>query len=332
MILTQKYHSVTEIDPEFIPGLERLLTEYAPSFEWIKNFEKSAPESTHFTYYLYFGDRNNEPVGFAQIAINPCIEERPWYRKFLTPSLKKQLTWTTPTSSSEGIIIDPFYAKRAIEKTKTIIRDQFERSEIAGQSLVFSKAYNDLQEIQGVDCSSINSHKKIANTLVKNGNCYEHYLEQQAESLRKAIQQDWKKLYTTLAIDIGDFTSFKAIFEYRSNGPQLYKNLKKDKSILPYLSEQTSFVTFEKEQEIQAILFLLKGQGNHYFFDWKIFNSNITASMMIQLAILKFYELNHATHLHPLTGNDFSLLHEVGFSGKSLFEVQLNRTRHKVSA
>ena len=333
MILTQKYHSLLEIDPEFIPGLEALFIDYAPSFEWFKNFESNAPQSTHFTYYLFFGDRNNVPIGFAQVAISPCVQVRPWYRKFFNTSSKKQLNWWTPTSSCEGVIVDPFYSKKAIDKTKDIILGYFDRSEIEQQSLTLSSAYDEINKDQQMELRSKKYAKKIANTLVKNGNSYENYLEQQSEQTRKLTQKNWKMLYSTMNIEIGDFSSFKAIFEYRSNGANLYKNLKKDQEITPYLSEKTTYVTFEKEKEIQAILFLVQGQRNHYFFDWKIFNSKITAQMMIQLAILKFYEINHATHLHPLFAtNYFKLLEEAGLSGKGLSEVTLNKTRQKVTA
>jgi hypothetical protein len=333
MILTQKYHSILEIDHEFIPGLEALLIEYAPSFEWFKNFESNAPKSTHFTYYLFFGDRNNVPIGFAQVAITSCMQVRPWYRKFLNTTSKKHLNWHTPTSSTEGVIVDPFYSKKAIDKTKDIIMGYFDRSEIEQQSLTLSSAYDEINQGQQMEWRSKKYAKKIANTLVKSGNSYENYLEQQSDQLRKHTQHNWKKLYSSMGIEIGDFNSFKAIFEYRSNGANLYKNLKKDQEIIPYLSEKTTYVTFEKDKEIQAILFLVKGQRNHYFFDWKIFNSEVTAQMMIQLAILKFYELNHATHLHPLFATqNFKLLEEAGLSGKSLSEVTLNKTRQKVTA
>ena len=55
MIITQKFHSVHEIDEEFIPTLEVLLGSQIPSFDWIKAYEDSAPKDTHFTYYLFFG-------------------------------------------------------------------------------------------------------------------------------------------------------------------------------------------------------------------------------------------------------------------------------------
>lgn len=333
MILTQKYHSATEIDPEFLPGLDRLLKDYVPSFEWIKNFELSSPESTHFTYYLFFGDRNNEPVGFAQLAIANSAEERPWYRKFFSNSPKtKHVRWTTPTSTTEGFIIDPFYAKKAMGKTKSIIQSYFERTEISWQSLTFSKVYNGLENIDGLTSHKSSQHQ-IANTLVKSGSNYQNYLEQRTEKCSKEIQENWKVLSSKMQIEIGDFKTFKSIFEYRSSGKNLYKNLKKDLTITPYLAEKTTFITFEKHQEIQAILFLIEGQSQHYFFDWKVYSSEITIPMLIQLAVMKFYEINDATHLHPLCQKDhFHYLEQAGFSSKSLYQVELNRTRQKNSS
>ena len=36
MILKQKFYSLDEIDPEFIPGIESLLSDHIPSFEYLK--------------------------------------------------------------------------------------------------------------------------------------------------------------------------------------------------------------------------------------------------------------------------------------------------------
>ena len=58
MIITQKYNSAADIDPEFIPDLEKLLSDCVPSFEMIKQNEQKADDSTHFAYYLFFGQKS----------------------------------------------------------------------------------------------------------------------------------------------------------------------------------------------------------------------------------------------------------------------------------
>jgi hypothetical protein len=326
MILTQKYHSATEIDAEFIPGLEALLRDYIPSFDWIKNWEKSAPENTHFTYYLFFGSRHNDPVGFAQVAIEPMQMGTPWYRKLFnkeTPG--KIVRWTTPGSSSEGMIFEPMYAKPGVAKAKKIIHNYFDRDDISWQSVTFSQAYQELED--SVDAPKERSEISLADTFVKSGNSYQNYLDELPSDMKKTIKQDWKFLSVDEQMDIGDFEFFKEIFAYRDRGQVLYKNLKKDSEVVPYVSEETSYVTFEKDNEIQAILFLIKGHGNHYFFSWKCFNENITPQMLTQLAVMKFYELQDATHLHNLGANDHVYLKKVGFSSRRLMQVNFRKTR-----
>jgi hypothetical protein len=82
MLMTQKYHSANEIDPEFIPELEGLLSHCVPSFELIKTFEKDAPEHTTFHYYLFFSDKHNGPVGFTQVAIENKFQKQKSMRIF----------------------------------------------------------------------------------------------------------------------------------------------------------------------------------------------------------------------------------------------------------
>ena len=108
MILTQKYHSASEIDQEFVPTLEELLKEYVPSFEWIKKNEIHCPESTHFHYYLFFGNKHNAPVGYAQVAIRPDIKpEATFWQKLIkktTERKRKQAQRRIPGSMGQGII------------------------------------------------------------------------------------------------------------------------------------------------------------------------------------------------------------------------------------
>lgn len=329
MILTQKYHSVSEIDEEFIPGLENLLQDYFPSFNWLIKREKLEPESTHFTYFLFFGNKHNAPVGFAGLSIKKSDEQSPWYKKLLKSNKDslKVINWSTPGPGEEAFFFDPLYIKDGVTKSRELIKNYFERKDISWQSLTFSKAFSGIQESFAKNLSA-SSEKKVADTFIKSGNSYQHYLSERSQKMQDKIKLDWKILSTKYDLDIGDYNTFKSVFEYRKNGQLLYKELKKDSKVQININEKTHFITFETHDEVQAILFLIRGFRNHLFFDWKIFNENITSEMMIQLAVMKFYELEDVTFLHSLTEQDLSKsLEGAGFSGKNLLQVNFRKLK-----
>lgn len=326
MILTQKYHSASEIDAEFIPGLEGLLREFFPSFKWLVQMEKLEPESTYFTYYLFFGNKHNAPVGFAGLSIQKCSHSTSWLKKLLnkTETPKKYVDWSIQSSSEEAIVFDPMYVRDGVKKTKELIDSYFKRDDISWQTITFSRAYSEMSTVNNL---SERSEKKIANTLIKSGNNYQHYLMERPLKLQKAIKLGWKELYSSLNFDIGDFNSFKSVFEYRKNGQELYKKLKKDPRILIHTKESINYVTFEKEGEIQALIFLIHGVKGHLFFDWVLYNSSVSKEMLIQLCIMKFYEFDEFTYLHPLTQESYSKeLERVGFSERSLLQINFKRS------
>lgn len=329
MILTQKYHSASEIDEEFIPGLEILLREYFPSFKWLVQREKLEPDSIHFTYYLFFGSKHNDPVGFAGLSIHKCDDMEPWYKKFFTKKEKtsqKIVDWSTLGNGEEAIIFDPMYAKPALNKTKELISSYFNRNDVSMQTITFSRAYSEISLNQ---FKSEKSEKKVANTLTKSGNNYQDYLTQRDQKFQQNIKTEWKKLSSTLDMDIGDFQNFKSVFEYRTEGQVLYKQLKKDPRIALHILEDTNYITFEKDNQIQAILFLIHGVKGHLFFDWKIFNPEVSQEMMIQLSIMKFYETESATYLHPLTIYELSKkLEFAGFSERNLIQMNFKKNQY----
>jgi hypothetical protein len=69
MLITQRFHSLKEIDSEFIPALELLMQEYSQNFQaWVEKEEKSPIDIT-FNYWLFFGPTQNSPVGIAQVML-----------------------------------------------------------------------------------------------------------------------------------------------------------------------------------------------------------------------------------------------------------------------
>lgn len=333
--MTQKYHSALDIDPEFIPSLEKLLSECVPSFEWIKNYETSSPEETHFTYYLFFGNKHNAPVGFAQIAIeqsktNPTKES--FIKKFFSKATDKikKANWQMPGSLREGVIFEPMYSKMAIGKTQNIFNEFSCRDDIQLQSLRFSKAYADISETLGFK-SNLKNEKTIPDTLVKNQTSYEAYLNSLPTDTQKEIKTEWKAIHKN-QYKLGEYENFKDVFAYRENGAQTYKAFKVNPKINKYIKENTQFLTIETNDHILAIIFFIKGHGHHYFYDFLKVNeqaSNGLSDLILnQFAIMKFYEREDSNRLHLLSQKvDLDLFKKQGFTTRDQIELSVVKSK-----
>ena len=71
MILTQKYHSLFDIDEEFISSIELLLEDEVVDFNWLLENEQNSSKDEFFTYYLFFGENKNATIGFSSIKTIP---------------------------------------------------------------------------------------------------------------------------------------------------------------------------------------------------------------------------------------------------------------------
>ncbi len=317
MLLTQKYHSAKDIDPEFIPSLEELLSECVPSFNWLKNFEESAPENTHFAYYLFFGTQHNSPVGFAQVSLEGEVKEKSLFSKFFkqnspSESIKKAY-WKMPGSLNEGIIFQPMYIKDAKDKTKSLFKEYLDRKDIEIQSLCFSKALHELEEIKNESKAS-KTETVIPGTLIKTANSYENYLSSLSDEFQTQIKKSWRSFYKE-GMKLGEYSSLKEIFSYRKGANEVYRKLKSDWIFKQYKHEQCLHLTVEKENSVLAIIFFIKGHGGHYFFDTYCLDNSVDELMLCQLTIMKFYEIEDSQRLHLMKRSEsLPLYQNQGFS------------------
>jgi hypothetical protein len=331
MMITQKYHSALDIDPEFIPSLEKLLSDCVPSFEWIKNYETASPKETNFTYYLFFGSKHNRPVGFAQIAIEQSKAHKSkesFIKKFFNKTAEKikKANWQMPGSLKEGVIFDPMYSKLAIEKTEKIFNEFSKREDIQLQSLRFSKAYADISNTVGFK-SNLKNEKTIPDTLVKNQASYEDYLNSLSTEVKSEIQSNWKSVHKN-KLKLGEYTNFKEVFAYRENGAATYKSLKTDSKISKYIKEDSQYLTIENEESILAILFFIKGHGHHSFFDFIKLNDELDDILLNQYAIMKFYEKEDSNRLHLLLSKDnLELFKKQGFTTRDQIELSIVKSK-----
>ena len=317
MIISQKYHSSAEIDPEFIESLELLMREQVPSFEWIKLKEKSAPKNTHFSYFLFFGEACNSPIGYGQLSIINKESESSLLGFFKKTEKEKEIHWITPSSTGEGLVFNPIYIKDGAIKARSILSEYLERSEVTQQDVVASEelcpVLSDYEQV---------SSSQLVDALVKNRSSYEEYMDSLSDAASKKVQSLWKEVYKNKDYRIGEYPSFKECFEYKKNGHKQYKELKKDAEIQDCIKVADLYLTFEGPDEIFAFVFMFHGKQGQLFFKTHALEE-VEEEILIQAAIMRFYEEEQSDKLRFLEPHQYSNnLQELGFTYKNLIKLK----------
>ncbi len=306
MLITQKYNSANDIDPEFIPALEELLAEHVPCFQVIKNYEKVAKENINFTYYLFFGPSTNTPIGYAQAEIEikpdrePSFFQKIFNKKSPINSGISKLSWTSPGVYREGIIFSPQFIRYAGDKTSLILNEYFKREDVREQKIRFSES------LSLANCFKDLKAKTTPSTslgfLLKNKNSYQEFIEDLSFDLKKNIQADWKFIMKNLGLELKEYKSFKEVFQYKSDGASQYKELKRSPKVidLAYIENECEFLTLESTNRVEAIVSFSIGKGKNAFYDILLVGDNIPENIPLQMALMKFFENDDLHKLHSL--------------------------------
>lgn len=322
MLLTQKFNSAKDIDAEFIPTLESLLSDCVPSFDWLLDHETNSPENIHFHYYLFFGERTNAPIGFAQVAIKKeSKKSSSFLAKFVSKDKRHaKAKWIVPGSFQEAIVFDPKYRKAGLDKASKIFKEFEQREDIEEQTLRFGQAYTDLSQTFTGQLTK-QSERIVPDTLVKNQGDYQGYLNSLTEETRLKTMQQWKELHKK-SFSFNEYDDFKEIFAYKENGAKLYKQLKQSQTIKKYLKLNCTYFTLEKDKTLLGIVFLIKGYGHHYFYDYHTLSDAYEESALHQMAIMNFYEEEFSNRLHLLfQPKDSHYFTQVGFTFRKQIEL-----------
>lgn len=309
MIITQKYNSASEIDTEFIPSLENLLSETTPSYETIKAHEEQAPENHSFAYYLFFGNKTNAPIGFAQVVISKDkeVKSHPLKKIFKKKDTidehkyEKSVSWFIPGAHKEGVVFSPEYSKYAKEKTLEIFQEYQQREDIYAQKLRFSDAFEAL--IPKISSEPLKQENEIIiDVLIKNKATYEDFYNGLKESTQKQIKNAWRFVAKDLSYQIGMYKKLKDVFAYKERGTIQYKELKEHPLFLKYNPDHLNltFVTLETGYEVKSIMLFIDGQGINSFYEFINLSDDIPEVIPHQLAIVQFFEHESCDRLHYL--------------------------------
>lgn len=298
MLMVQKFHSIHEIDPEFIPNIEILLQEDVASFATLVQRHDGAPQGCVFTYFLFFGPTQNTPIGFAQLALKPIPSDAfvPWHQKLAFWNKEhlhwKQVTWEIGDGSSGLCVFDPKYARTGKEKIQELIKEYEARPDIMAEQLYCLKGLQDFSMSWNCD-NKWSKEAYVLEPLHKAFKSYQDYLGSLSKDVRDEIKSSWKNLNKKGEIKLGDYVS-------PMDTPKT----------LPIPSEQLEIwtnwgaqvLTFEKDLKVLGCLLVLKGKNGNVFFEPYPFEpegeSLVEDELYTQYALIKFFEMPDARKCH----------------------------------
>lgn len=297
MLMVQKFHSIHEIDPEFIPNLEIFLQEDIPNIQNLIRKHDTAPATDVFTYFLFFGPAQNAPIGFAQLCLRHIDSAK--YLSF-GQKLKfwekdhlhwKELIWEAGLGSFGMCVFDPRYNRSGKDKMQSLIAEYDARTDIMAQEHCSLKGLQDFKcSWDGLQKSQHESY--LLDVFSKAFSSYQNYLESLSPALQQEIKQSWKKLHKIDEIQLGDYSPLEApptipIPE------ELLKSWEKEKA---------QILTFEKDLKILGCLVVFTGKNGNVFFEPLPFETDtehlISETLYIQYALLKFFEMKEARKCH----------------------------------
>jgi hypothetical protein len=298
MLIVQKFHSIHEIDPEFIPNIEVLLQEDVASFDTLVHRHDSAPSGHVFTYFLFFGPTQNAPIGFAQLCLKPLKgnELIPWHKKLKFWDKEhlhwKQVTWEIGDGSSGLCVFDPKFARSGREKVQELIREYEARTDIMAEELHCLKGLQEFAMGWEPQQKSV-KEAYVLEPLTKAFKTYQDYVSGLESEIQNQVKLSWKELHKKGQIELGDYPS----------------PLETPKT-LPIPSEQletwskwgAQVLTFEKELQILGCILVLKGRNGNIFFEPFPFETQdealVSDELYTQYALLKFFEMPDARKCH----------------------------------
>ena len=342
MLIVQKYHSIHEIDPEFISALEILLQNDVPNFNFLVEKHDSAPQDEVFTYFLFFGPTQNTPIGFAQLSLKaiPADNIVPWHRKmkFWNKDYMhwKQLSWKIADGTSGLYVFDSKFSRSGKEKIQALINEYESRDDVMTAQYFFHKG---LQEYQGKWSENRIYSKEhyVLDPFMKAQKSYQDYLESLTSDTANSIKRSWKQLHKESQVELGDYPS---PLDTPQHFPVAEDQLKK------WNSWGAHILTFEKDLKVLGCLLIMKGKNGNIFFEPIPFESQEEAivddDLYTQYALLKFFEMPEGRKCHLLrNGNklkfedkkDLEFFTKQGFQSVTItenFSSKLTEINHPV--
>jgi hypothetical protein len=289
-MIVQKYHSLSEIEDEFILSLNDLVSDSFMDTESIKLNEKDFPESSTFHYYLFFGVENNSPVGFCRFIFNSLTETEPKLFGLLKKQvISKSCELNLQGRFDSGLFCHPKYEKQVYQKLIEILEELRLRPEIKS---IITYTSNILKNFP-YDC------KSIPLGYLKTHNNYKEYFDNLLDLSKNMIQSNWKTLNKNQIL-LGKYQKLREMFATKTDGLLRYKAVKEENLVKKYEHSCHHFLSIETNERPLAIIFYFPKNKYHYFDYIILDESLINPAIVHEFCIMHFYEQENGQWLYPL--------------------------------
>ncbi|HXH73494.1 MAG TPA: hypothetical protein VNJ08_00915 [Bacteriovoracaceae bacterium] len=298
MLIVQKFHSIHEIDPEFIANIETLLQEDVANFDALVQRHDQAPSTDVFTYFLFFGPTQNAPIGFAQLSLRqiPWRNYLPWWRRLMFWKKDhlhwKQVTWQLGDGSHGLYVMDSKFARTGKEKIHELIKEYEARPDIQAAGIFCIKGLQDFQVSWDTGTKTM-KEVYVLEPLTKAFKSYQDYLASLDPEIRGQIKAAWKTLHINETIKLGDYPTPAEAPTALPIEPDLLK---------VWAKWGAQVLTFENGGTILGCLLVLRGRSGNIFFEPFLFEPEgsplVSEELYTQYALLKFFEMPDARKCH----------------------------------
>ncbi len=299
MLIVQKYNSLSEIDSEFKDAIEGLVSSEIPSFAFLERAEKIKPPQHVFYYYLFFGHVSNMPVGFAcfELVNLPEKEFVPLMERMMNKMRRheghKWLRIAGPGKLKNFFFFEPKQLKLGLMSLTNIVAEMKARTDVVA-----------IEEWAGPNSTALlpQNEKKLfkethltIGTLKKIFTSYEDYFKSLPTSTSQKVKAGWK----TLTRD-GIFWVKETV--------DVTKLPPHDK-LAYYLGENIDTQAIEDEDGVVAVIVYILTKNNNMHVDFVFYkdDNRLTPMMLLQSALMKFFDHPSMQSLNFLTQFDYTV-------------------------
>ncbi len=295
MLLTQKFHSLNEIDPEFIAALGELTHDLCPQFAHWRALEEAAPKDDTFIYWLFFGPKQNTPVGVAQVSLRKSSVRPhwPWWKKWRANKNWRIATWGVCGEGHPPAVFAAAYEEEGHRKCLGLMAEVEKRPELVGEEVVLSPEWprpatpwEDVPHERSRTWRALRPFERQAPD-------YKTYLTSLAPAVARDALNAWKRVHKEAQVRLGDFPPGAARDDLLLECTEINRALL---NACP-----GGLLTFQQGNQLLGFIHYRQGHAGTWFFEPVPLETQgqetVPDQLYLQYALLKLHELRDARHL-----------------------------------
>lgn len=294
MLITQRFHSLKEIDSEFIPALELLMQEYSQNFQaWVEKEEKSPIDIT-FNYWLFFGPTQNSPIGIAQVMLRKVNLDNhlPWWKVITSMFDKnknqmKEAIWKIDQGQDGAALFDPRYLRSGKEKLVELLKEVNARNDVIRVELNLPESYPILRPEWPEVFHERHASYLVLKSYQRTHRNYQDYLESLEPAKTHELKIHWKELHKNKKVNLGDYPNLDSRKELLINHPKFDPTL--------ILDFKGGLLSFEQDKDVLGIVHYYQGIDGVFFIEPSPFENSqdplVIDELYIQYGLLKAHEM-----------------------------------------